>query len=361
MQETQGASRFVDLFAGSASVSWFVAEKNTIPVVAVDLQKFATVMAKAVLCRTSPIDTKTMFELWQSRAVKHMRAGHATFLKEAQDIKLLDWKSSPVKTAELSQQLCVSTESLPIVKAYGGYYFSPIQALYIDALRLTLPRKREQKWIALASLIQAASRSAAAPGHTAQPFKPTETGAASLFAAWNKDIFSQTQKALKDVGSKFALAPGKAHVRDAVQFARSLTDQDLIFIDPPYSSEHYSRFYHVLETLARGNCSDVKGQGRYPPPKERPMSDFSIKSKSQAAFKQLFSILAKKGVRAILTYPLEDTSNGMSGTAVKELAAEYFSVSRTLVKGRFSTLGGNGNHRSAKVESAELILILRPK
>jgi len=360
-QEVTGATRFVDLFTGSAAVSWFVAGKSNVPVVAVDLQKFSAVMAKAVLYRTSAIDTKRIFELWSARTRRYIKAKYRGFLTEAQNIESQDWESAPLRVSEEAKELCETANELPVTKAYGGYYFSPIQALYLDALRKTLPLKREEKWLSLAALIQAASRCAAAPGHTAQPIKATATGAPSLFEAWSKDVLSQTQKALEETGAKVALTEGEAHVTDAVRFAGNLERGDLAFLDPPYSSEHYSRFYHVLETLAKGDCSEVQGQGRYPSQDERPRSDFSLRSRSRAAFERLFSTLAKREVRAILTYPLEDTSNGMSGPEVKKLAKVYFSVTRTLVKGRFSTLGGNGDHRLPKVESSELILVLRPK
>ncbi|HYX72473.1 MAG TPA: DNA adenine methylase [Nitrososphaera sp.] len=360
-QEIINAARFVDLFAGSAAVSWFIAQRTPVPVMAVDLQEFSTVMAKAVLYRTAPINTKSMLRAWVARAHKYIEAYHHRFFIKAEKIKAVDWMPAPFEVAEMAKDLCETASDLPITKAYGGYYFSPIQALYLDALRATLPTKREHRWVALAALIQAASRCASAPGHTAQPIKATPTGAPSLFEAWGKDVLKQIEKALDELGSKFALRQGEAVVADAVQFVENLNEEDLVFLDPPYSCEHYSRFYHVLETLARGICSEVSGQGRYPPIEERPRSDFSLRTKSYAAFERLLSTLASKGVRAILTYPLADTSNGMSGASIKKLARQYFSVSKTIVKGQFSTLGGNGNSRSPQIESAELILVMHPK
>ncbi|MCB9133375.1 MAG: DNA adenine methylase [Anaerolineales bacterium] len=35
-----------------------------------------------------------------------------------------------------------------------------------------------------------------------------------------------------------------------LQIAATLNNNDLVFVDPPYSSVQYSRFYHVLETVA---------------------------------------------------------------------------------------------------------------
>lgn len=41
--------RFVDLFAGSAAVSWHVAQRYSIPVFASDLQQFSVALALGVL------------------------------------------------------------------------------------------------------------------------------------------------------------------------------------------------------------------------------------------------------------------------------------------------------------------------
>ena len=143
-------------------------------------------------------------------------------------------------------------------------------------------------------------------------------------------------------------------VCDALELAKSLEENDLVFIDPPYSGVHYSRFYHVLETIAQGSCSTVEGVGRYPPPAERPQSDYSLRTKSKAALDTLLKTLSQRRVKVILTFPKEETSNGLSGTIVRELAEEYFFVKEKVVNGRFSTLG------KKHVPAYEVILTMKP-
>ena len=55
-EESREGNRVVDLFCGSASVSWFAAVELGQTVLACDLQEFAVVLAGAVLGRTRPID-----------------------------------------------------------------------------------------------------------------------------------------------------------------------------------------------------------------------------------------------------------------------------------------------------------------
>jgi adenine-specific DNA methylase len=140
-----------------------------------------------------------------------------------------------------------------------------------------------------------------------------------------------------------------------------LEENDLVFIDPPYSGVHYSRFYHVLETIARGECGAVSGVGRYPPPAERPRSRYSVASESREAVSDLLATISARGATAIVTFPDKKCSNGISSYLLEKLGRVHFrEVERKIVRGRFSTLGGNGQHRDARQPSAELVLILRP-
>ena len=53
LREGDSASRFVDLFAGSGAVAHFAARRLEVPVLTIDLQEFARVLASAVVERIS--------------------------------------------------------------------------------------------------------------------------------------------------------------------------------------------------------------------------------------------------------------------------------------------------------------------
>jgi len=299
--EASQFKRFVDLFAGSGAVAWHVAENTGTEVLAADLQEFSVVLTNAVIARTNRIDLDQLWSPWIHNATK---AVQESGLEDAiVEIESLGWMSDPEGLVERSRLLCAEAGSWPMTLAYGGYYFSPRQALYLDALRRTLPDGSNRS-IALAALIQAASECAASPGHTAQAFKPTATGAPFLFDAWKRDVSVRTRDAIAKMCHRYSQTIGTANVSSALQTATTLRDSDLAFIDPPYSNVQYSRFYHVLETITRGEGVDVSGIGRYPPRDQRPQSDFSLPSKSMAALDELFSELAGRGVRSIMTYLL---------------------------------------------------------
>ena len=73
-----------------------------------------------------------------------------------------------------------------------------------------------------------------------------------------------TLQSLNVISLQFASKKGSAVVADANATAKTLKAGDIAFIDPPYSGVQYSRFYHVLETVAKGECGVVSGTGRYP-------------------------------------------------------------------------------------------------
>ncbi len=350
------AKRFVDLFAGSGAVAAHVAAKRAIPVLAYDLQKFSVVLTQAIVGRDKRLDAHSIWKDWKTRAGRIADRFAPPTSK----------RFSKVFVAKC-RQWSEARKTLPITKAYGGHYFSPTQAVWIDALRKTLPTNSAERTAALAALIQAASESAASPGHTAQPFQPTKSAKKFLKEAWNRDICEKVNLSLGEIAKAHAQTIGKAKVADANKAVCSIKKGDLVFIDPPYSGMHYSRFYHVLETIARGQCGPVTGIGRYPSVSRRPRSRYSIKTESVDAFENLLKSISKKKARVIVTFPSHACSNGLSGKQTKKIAKMYFAVRTKTVNSKFSTLGGTkagegeGNGRAARQQAKELILILSPK
>ncbi|MDQ2696782.1 MAG: DNA adenine methylase, partial [Pseudomonadota bacterium] len=262
-----------------------------------------------------------------------------------------------------AQELCGNDDnnvSGVVWRAYGGHYFSPTQAITFDAMLQTLPQNDVERTVCLAATIIAASSCAASPGHTAQPFKATGNAGLYLREAWERDPIHFVKRALVTICSLCAKAKGATIVEDANSLAKRLNSEDLVFVDPPYSGVHYSRFYHVLETIARGGCGSVEGVGRYPPPHERPKSLYSIKSTAFQAIEDLLKSLSENGCKVIFTFPDEHCSNGLSGRGIEEVANKYFRISKRSIKTRFSTLGGNTLNRDARKVSDELMLLLNP-
>lgn len=365
------AKRIVDPFCGAGSVINFAAKHSKKRIIAGDLQKYCVVLAKAVIERTKPLDADKLTSVWLVKAKRRIARSRL----HAKAVEIEAQYSTNLKQLVIqSRELCAAKSRIgPVWNAYGGHYFSPKQAITLDYLRKCLPRSSPERNVCLAAIIIAASRCAAAPGHTAQPFQPTPTAGKFLKAAWNRSVVSACETALNEIAPLHAKTKGTATVIDAKKLASSLRKGDLVVVDPPYSGVQYSRFYHVLETIARGRCGKVEGTGRYPLISKRPQSEFSNVGQSLDALRTLLKVLSKRRATVILTFPKGECSNGLTGDIVLEEAKYFFNIGNKsrihqhAIKGKFSTLGGNNklndNNRvkKSRVLSRELLLILKPK
>jgi adenine-specific DNA-methyltransferase len=366
------AKRFIDPFCGSGGVINYVAvnQKFKGEIIAGDLQKYAIILARAVIGRTKELDLEQIKKAWIGPARKAAE-NSAFFAKSLAHEK--ENSGNVKKWVKESRKLCeIPSKIGPIWNAYGGHYFSPKQAIIFDYLLKNIPKNPRYKDVCLAAVIVAASRCAAAPGHTAQPFQPTVGAGKFIKISWSLDPFKSCETALKELAPIYAQKKGKAYVSDAKSLISKLKEGDLVLIDPPYSGVQYSRFYHVLETIARGECGEVSGVGRYPAISERPQSKFSNAGQSMKALEDLLQSLAKRRVTVIFTFPKGEASNGLSGNKVIACSKKYFILDKTrthhhVIAGKFSTLGGNNKVnknktlKQSRVNSEELVLLLKPK
>jgi hypothetical protein len=328
-----------------------------VPVIASDLQHFSVALARGVIGRTELSEFADWEGEWFEGAQCILDAD--PLLSEAVALQGKLGSAPIADVAKSARTLCARSAS-SFCRAYGGWYYSPLQAMTLDALRRAASSVSGTD-VAVAAVVQAASICAASPGHTAQPFK-TDTGAAPFVVeAWRKDARDVTRRAAQRIADRCALVLGEASADDAERVAGTLKENDLAFLDPPYSAVHYSRFYHVLESIARNHVNDVSGAGRYPPPEDRPQSAFSVVTQSDAALHRLMTVIAERGASAVVTFPAGVASNGLSGHRVREMSGDLFQIDEEKVSSRFSTLGGDRRHRSARQDAEELILTLRPR
>ncbi|WP_423861229.1 DNA adenine methylase [Arachnia propionica] len=347
---------FVDLFAGSGSVSWFVATQLDASVTAVDLQNYAAALSGSVIERTRRVDADRLIKSW-IEPVRLVETLMQAAIEQERESRTGSLSRSAVERA----RSIAAGQSQPLVRAYGGHYFSLEQSSQIQRLRDTLPTRKPDARVCLAALISAASRCSASPGHTAQPFQPTEKALPHIQSIWNRDLLDEVESALRSIACQQATRRGRALVGDANSYAEMLKGGEVVFVDPPYSAAQYSRFYHVLEGIAVGGFSAVSGAGRSPALTDRCRSEFSTVSGARTAFADLLSTLGRKRARVIVTFPQSRASNGVSGKEVAELAREWFDVDTLVSSASFSTLGGNGEGRSARHRTNEMIITMFPK
>ena len=146
---------------------------------------------------------------------------------------------------------------------YGDKYFSNDDAKMIGFIREKIQsdyvenklNKREFD-ILLASLIYSFDRCANTVGHYDAYIKK---------ACQSHFVF----ELIEPIASK---ANVEIYREDANQLARKVT-ADIAFVDPPYNSRQYSRFYHVIETIVKWDKPKLSGTAMKPPVEN--MSEYS--------------------------------------------------------------------------------------
>lgn len=407
--------RTVDLFSGSAVVAARLSRHRS--VAAVDIQEYARVLASAVLSPATM--SRRAVERLASEAseraktvgahelrplVRHEReATEALFdgdpeplccVVEHGSIVAFDLGQGPPdgRLAEALSAASTGMDALDhpftLTRYYGGVYFSYMQALGLDCLLAAVVASlpASERDTALAAVLGAASACVTSVGnHFAQPVRPRDKAGQIKVPTLRK----VARRRERDVVASFtdrlrllAALPGAAHDSYAVcaDFRSFLDDQEqrvtAVYADPPYTRDHYSRFYHVFETMVRGDTPDVSqvviggrsvlSRGLYR--SERHQSPFCIRSEASEAFRALFDGVAKWEVPLVLSY--SPYSNGtaarprprlMTITQVVELAQEAFSSVLVRSAGRISHSKFNTRRLNGLSESeAELFVICQP-
>lgn len=169
---------------------------------------------------------------------------------------------------------------------YGGKYFSKFDAMKIGEIRERIELNKHinerERAILIASLIYSADNIANTVGHYDAYRKIN-----NLNNRFKFDLINP----ITDVNNKLSIFR-----EDANNLVREVK-ADIAFIDPPYNSRQYSRFYHVLEGIAKWDKPELTGVAMKPPLEN--MSDYSKVSAVQK-FEDLISNLNVKFI--IVTY-----------------------------------------------------------
>ncbi len=213
-------------------------------------------------------------------------------------------------------------DSVPIVASYyAGTYFGLYQALCCDYIRNEIERatSRVSEWVRaglLTSLYSAMSKAVCSAGkHFAQPLGKLQNANPGFYHSRLSsdrriDIANAFLDAARNVDAASLNAPNRhvaivAPVEDVYATIRSARPK-LIYADPPYTAQQYSRFYHILEVVANyrvpklqmvggGVTTGLYNEGRY-------KSDFSSKSKAKSAFTELIKAAKDSGASLVMSY-----------------------------------------------------------
>lgn len=200
------------------------------------------------------------------------------------------FSSSPFKESTLLQyqnkyRKLITEKIKPnyVSENFGNKYFSEEDALIIGEIRQDIEdnknklTKREYE-ILLASLVYSFDRSANTVGHYEAFIKKP-----NIRNSFNFELIApvNTLNNRKQV---------QIYREDANALARKVK-ADIVYVDPPYSSRQYSRFYHVIETIVKWDNPTLYGEARKPEPEN--ISEY-CKVKAVDVFNELILTLKCK-------------------------------------------------------------------
>lgn len=198
---------------------------------------------------------------------------------------------------------------------YGGLYFGVRQALEIDSLRHAIEfgfrngeiSHDDRRWL-IVSLGIAMSKCTTSTGHFAQPLAPKASTVVRCVHQRRRSIYGETIEVLGGLapkGSPTWRKRNKVFGSDATdllaRLSRTPDRPGVVYADPPYTADQYSRYYHLYETLVRYDYPPCVGRGRYRD--DRAVSDFCLPTKVRGAFDRLVGGAKSLGADLVLSYP----------------------------------------------------------
>jgi adenine-specific DNA-methyltransferase len=254
------------------------------------------------------------------------------------------------------------------VLTYADAYFGVRQAIEIDSVRRSIDINQltgkittdQRRWL-LVALGRALLKVANSTGHFAQFLKPKvntfkryiQQRRRSVWAEWLFSIGEQSA-----VGTLDWRKRNRAFNQDTLSLLPTLyryrDKPSVIYADPPYTDDQYSRYYHILETMLAYDYPVASGAGLYRP--GRFVTPFSSLTHVVHAFHTLVRRAARTGADFVLSYP----NNGLlhkAGADPRSILRTYFRTARCCceIPHNHSTFGASkGTASSQVVESVYL-------
>lgn len=218
---------------------------------------------------------------------------------------------------------------------YSNCYFGVRQAIELDSIRAAIESIDEKddrfaekkKTHYLSALMHVASVSTSGTSHFAQPRHFRKDSEIEAMARRRQiDIvstFLDASTAIQGVVRATSYRAGNRAVcsdyKDLIQEGESgpvFRDDvraDLVYMDPPYTQDNYSRFYHVLETLCEYDYPELERdsagkilRGRYPVREKRFISGFCSVRGVEKEFETCIQASANSGSGLVISYGSPD-------------------------------------------------------
>jgi adenine-specific DNA-methyltransferase len=254
---------------------------------------------------------------------------------------------------------------------FADGYFGLAQAIEIDSIRFSIDRAMEfrlidideHRWLIIA-LCVACVKVATTTGHFAQYLSPSPSNFKRFLQQRKKSVWTTWLDCLVNLlplGSTGWRKKNRVFKSDCLALFSHLATvsqkPSVIYADPPYTADHYSRYYHVWESLFLYDYPECSGVGRYRP--DRFSTPFSIKTKVSAAMESFVKGSRALNADLVLSYP----NNGLLQTTNSDLFLILKNSYRRVqvvhcIDYKHSTMGASNG--VSKNEVKELIYLARP-
>ena len=286
------------------------------------------------------------------------------------------------------QELGLSTGPETVVtRQFGGRYFSWQQAIDFDALlaEVHLVDQPYRDFFVATALVAASDVVNTVGKHFAQPIKLRDASRVPKTHLVRQTLRDRSLSVfdcyLSSCESLIKLGRSSGNHRAVRSDYRDFLENDstqisAFYADPPYTRDHYSRYYHVLETMAlrddpevattkiRSNGIPRLSRGVYR--LQRHQSPFCIPSKAAGAFSSLFAMVAQRATPLVLSYsPYQASSRNrprlLTIDQLLEIANQHFNEVEIVTVDGISHNKLNLTERNVTVQCpAEVLITCRP-
>lgn len=228
------ARRVADVFSGTGAISRAL-KASGYEVVANDQLRWCSILAEAILLNNHPPRFRSLGEAFSSAPDPYIRVlEHLNALPPEEGFFYREY--SPATRKRLG---------------YSRMYFTEMNAGRIDAIRKRIGSwdtqlRPAERALLLADLIRAAD---------------AVSNVAGTYGCYLKNWKPRALRPLELTRSTIVFAPTRPHEIYCDDANTLVTDLhvDVVYADPPYTKRQYAAYYHILETIARGDSPNLIG------------------------------------------------------------------------------------------------------
>lgn len=235
------------------------------------------------------------------------------FLSAEKNCEFLEHRIKERKQNHKKEPYCLFTYY------FSNIYFGLEQCNQIDSIRYAIDMLEdftEREWLLGILITSVSSVASNYAGHFAQPKKINEASIYDIIEKRKRSVWLEFSKRIQAVAieserTAYEIIDLKGPWENALEEVKNRENDLLVYLDAPYKREEYSRYYHVLETLAQYDYPASEGKGRLRSiKKERFKSNFSSRNcmKVEEYFIYVITSILKEVRRCAWSY----SNNGLA-------------------------------------------------